>query len=160
VEVRLEAIGAHLVLGSARINQSPRPWSQRLNKSESRVDLVLHQENEALKEEIQKLAAQKQPKTAEKKGEKTKKQVKESKDNSKVVQVLLGLLGAGAGLQLALLHRLSVAALLLHGVGERVSELLAVLAGLGLADLLLHLPGGIVALLGGSLPHCTAPLPS
>merc|ERR1712168_250607 len=68
-----------------------------------------------------------------------------------VVDVLLGLLGAGAGLQLALLHGLGVAVLLLHGVGELVGELLAVLAGLGLADLLLDLPGGVVALLGGSL---------
>ena len=68
-----------------------------------------------------------------------------------VVDVLLGLLGAGAGLQIALLHGLGVAVLLLHGVGELVSELLAVLAGLGLADLLLDLPGGVVALLGGSL---------
>ena len=68
-----------------------------------------------------------------------------------VVDVLLGLLGAGAGLQLTLLHGLGVAVLLLHGVGELVGELLAVLAGLGLADLLLDLPGGVVALLGGSL---------
>merc|ERR1712002_567090 len=52
-----------------------------------------------------------------------------------VVDVLLGLLGAGAGLQLALLHRLGVAVLLLHGEGELVGELLAVPAGLGLADL-------------------------
>merc|ERR1711931_205702 len=44
-----------------------------------------------------------------------------------------------------------MAVLLLHGVGELVGELLAVLAGLGLADLLLDLPGGVVALLGGSL---------
>merc|ERR1712134_174424 len=68
-----------------------------------------------------------------------------------VVDVLLGLLGAGAGLQLALLHGLGVAVLLLHGVGELVGELLAVLTGLGLADLLLDLPGSVVALLGGSL---------
>merc|ERR1712168_98834 len=68
-----------------------------------------------------------------------------------VVDVLLGLLGAGAGLQLALLHGLGVAVLLLHGVGELVGELLAVLAGLGLADLLLDLPGSVVALLSGSL---------
>merc|ERR1712002_1059921 len=68
-----------------------------------------------------------------------------------VVDVLLGLLGAGAGLQLALLHGLSVAVLLLHGVGELVGELLAVLAGLGLADLLLDLPWGVIALLGRSL---------
>merc|ERR1712168_713740 len=68
-----------------------------------------------------------------------------------VVDVLLGLLGAGAGLQLALLHGLGVAVLLLHGVGELVGELLTVLAGLGLANLLLDLPGGVVALLGGSL---------
>merc|ERR1712002_1095618 len=68
-----------------------------------------------------------------------------------VVDVLLGLLGAGAGLQLALLHGLGVAVLLLHGEGKGVGELLAVLAGLGLADLLLDLPGGVVALLGGSL---------
>merc|ERR1712002_960620 len=66
-----------------------------------------------------------------------------------VVDVLLGLLGAGAGLQLALLHGLGVAVLLLHGEGELVGELLAVLAGLGLADLLLDFPGGVVALLGG-----------
>ena len=66
-----------------------------------------------------------------------------------VVDVLLGLLRAGAGLQLALLHRLGVAVLLLHGEGELVGELLAVLTGLGLADLLLDLPGGVVALLGG-----------
>merc|ERR1719334_2394197 len=52
-----------------------------------------------------------------------------------VIQILLGLLGASAGLQLALLHGLGVAVLLLHGVGELVGELLAVLAGLGLADL-------------------------
>merc|ERR1719308_721249 len=50
-----------------------------------------------------------------------------------VVQVLLGLLGAGARLQLALFHRLSVAVLLLHGVGEVVSELLTVLTRLWLA---------------------------
>merc|ERR1712134_42789 len=68
-----------------------------------------------------------------------------------VVDVLLGLLGAGAGLQLALLHGLGVAVLLLHGVGELVGELFTVLAGLGFADLLLDLPGGVVALLGGSL---------
>merc|ERR1712180_522902 len=46
---------------------------------------------------------------------------------------------------------LSVAVLLLHGVGELVGELLTVLAGLGLTDLLLDLPGGVVALLGGRL---------
>merc|ERR1719391_394502 len=68
-----------------------------------------------------------------------------------VVDVLLSLLGACAGLQLALLHGLGVAVLLLHGEGELVSELLTVLAGLGLADLLLDLPGGVVALYGGSL---------
>merc|ERR1719391_1915635 len=68
-----------------------------------------------------------------------------------VVDVLLGLLGAGARLQLALLHGLGVAVLLLNRVGELVGELLAVLAGLGLADLLLDLPGGVVALLGWSL---------
>merc|ERR1719308_193340 len=68
-----------------------------------------------------------------------------------VVQVLLCLLGAGARLQLALLHRLGVAVLLLHGVGEVVSELLAVLAGLRLADLLLDLARRVVALLGGRL---------
>merc|ERR1719391_1740983 len=68
-----------------------------------------------------------------------------------VVDVLLGLLGAGARLQLALLHGLGVAVLLLDRVGELVGELLAVLAGLGLTDLLLDLPGGVVALLGRSL---------
>ena len=67
------------------------------------------------------------------------------------VDVLLGLLGPAAGLQLALLHGLAVAVLLLHGVGEVVGELLAPLAGPGLAQLLLHLPGGVVALLGGDL---------
>merc|ERR1719365_309925 len=55
------------------------------------------------------------------------------------------------GLQLALLHGLGMAVLLLNGAGELVGELLAVLACLGLTDLLLDLSGGVVALLGGSL---------
>ena len=67
------------------------------------------------------------------------------------VGVLLGLLGSGADLQLALLHGLVVAVLLLHGEGNLVGELLAPLVSTGLAQLLAHLPGGVVALLGWSL---------
>ena len=55
------------------------------------------------------------------------------------VGVLLGLLGAGADLQLTLLHGLVVAVLLLHGEGHLVGELLAPLLSTGLAQLLAHL---------------------
>ena len=56
-----------------------------------------------------------------------------------MVDVLLGLLGPGPGLQLALLHGLGVAVLLLLGEGELVCELLAEPGVARLAGLHLHL---------------------
>ena len=55
------------------------------------------------------------------------------------VGVLLGLLWSGSGLELALLHWLGVAVLLLNGEGELIGELLAVPGGTGLAVILMDL---------------------
>ena len=58
------------------------------------------------------------------------------------VGVLLGLLGAAAALQLALLDGIGVARLLLNRVGEVIRQLVTELARLHLAHLHLHLGKG------------------
>merc|ERR1719312_1744512 len=65
-----------------------------------------------------------------------------------VVLVLSSAFRPAARLQLAPFHRLAVAVLLLHRIGEVVGELLAVFNLTRLAHVLPHFAGGVVALFG------------